>query len=434
MKLNSNKAKGIFFIAVIASLFIAALVQVSSQENVRYSDLEKQEIGSDAESQDSLKEYYGEVLGSVKTEAKFNTIATKDEIAVLNVTIDGKDRRILTRLHNATGTIAQQQDLTNAKLVRTESLVVLGNISLKGVLFSEIDGSFGARRLADIKSTTLRHADEGFSRLINGKANVSVNPVLRELIDGYNVYLSAEGLTKGIYVAEKNRDYFVIKSINSNSNIAFSWMLSGISKRYEELNLNSEYGKQKGIEITAEINFENGTTRVIINGLDKIIALANSSIQGNNNSAQTNNSNQNQSIGLITGNLVDEFGLETDLGRILGNATPLPNLSVDNATTAQNNTLISNETGIISNESVSTGLINASLTPSNALEFILYSTNEEFIVSQVSSVTGLSVLQAKKLINFDYLSPVNFEDEIIESAPKLDFIEKVNGSVIIRLG
>jgi len=64
----------------------------------------------------------------------------------------------------------------------------------------------------------------------------------------------------------------------------------------------------------------------------------------------------------------------------------------------------------------------------------LHSTNEEFIVNQVSSVTGLSVLQAKKLINFDYLGPVNFEDEAIESAPKLDFIEKVNGSVIIRLG
>ena len=120
MELNRNTAKGIFFTAIIASLFIAALAQVSSEENVKYSDLEKQAIGSDAESQDSLKEYYGEMLGSVKTEAKFNTIAIKDELAVLNVTIDGKDRRILTRLHNATGTIAaQQQDLTNAKLVRT---------------------------------------------------------------------------------------------------------------------------------------------------------------------------------------------------------------------------------------------------------------------------------------------------------------------------
>ena len=306
MKPGSNgMAKKIFFIAFTASMFIAALAGVSSEERVKYSELEKENIGSDAESQESLKDYYGDVLGSVKTEAKFNTIATKNEIAVLNVTIDGKDRRILTRMYigNATNT---QQNLSYSKLITAENLVVLGNISLKGILFSEVESSFGARRLLDIKSTTLRHTDEGFSRLINGKANVSINPILRELISGYNVFLSAEGLTKGIYVAEKTNSYFIVKSANANSNVGFSWMLSGKSKEFSDLRLNSEYGKARGIEITAEINFENGTTEVRIKGLDKIFALINktsnnsSNNPNKNNNTLDNNSNSNQGIALVT--------------------------------------------------------------------------------------------------------------------------------------
>jgi len=454
MKLN-NTVKRMFFILVVITLFFAATIQVSSDEKVKYSDLEKEEIGDDDESQEALQEYYGEILGTVKKKAKFNTIATQGDIAVLNVTINGKDRRILTRLRTAT--IFSGQNLLNATLIRTMNLIVLGNISLKGNLFFEAEKSFGLRRLYGLGSTTSRYVDEGFARLGNGKANVSINPVLRELISGYNVFLSAEGLTRGIYIAEKTSSYFVVKSINAGSNVGFSWMLRGIKKEVEE-KLSSEYGKEKGIGIKAEINFENGFTEVKITGLDKILGLINLSTGNNNSDAVQNNNSvnqtSNQSITLITGNLIDEFGLETDLGKILSDTTPsLPTIGEENndSSNNQNNDLNANETSneTISNETLqeSIGLDNitsnetfggnesiVSAPETFVLEFTLYSTNEEFIVSQIADITSLSLGEVRKLINFVYLEPIGFEDEIIEEQLSLDFIEKINGSVIIRLG
>ena len=453
MKLDKNNAvKKAFFIAVaVLILFIAALMQASSEEieKVKYTDLEKEELSDDYESQDLLKEYYGDLLGYVKKEdIKFNTIATKDSLAILNVTINGKDRRIFTRLN--TGTLYPAQSL--ADTITTTNLVVLGNISLKGNLFFDAEKSFGLRRFYGIGSTTSKYIDEGFARLANGKANVSVNPVLRELISSYNVFLSAEGLTKGIYVAEKTNSYFVVKSVNAKSNVGFSWMLSGVKQDFNE-KLGSEYGKEKSIGITAEIDFEAGTTEIKINGLNRIFELINKTLGQVSNNAlinETSGNITNQSMILITGNLVDEFGLETDLGRILGERAILPNLSetaetpLNNITgesitpvTAENITPVETAPDIglgnaTSNET--TAGLNETIR-SSVLEFTLYSTNEDFIISQVADVTGLSLSQAKKLINFVYFEPVNFEDETIEALqPPLDFIEKVNGSVIIRLG
>jgi hypothetical protein len=466
MNPDKNKiAKKVFFIAVVVSLFCVAIIQVSSDEElVKYSDLERQEIGNDSESQETLQEYYGEVLGSVKTEAKFNTIATKEDIAVLNVTIGGKDTRILTRVETAT---VSGQNLLNATLVRTINLIVLGNISLKGNLFFDAEKSFGLRRFYGVGSTTFRYIDEGFARLVNGKANVSINPALRELISGYNVFLSAEGLTKGIYVAEKTGSYFIVKSINPASNVGFSWMLRGVKKDSGE-KLDSAYGKEKGIGIRATINFEDGTTKIRIDGLDKIIELYNKTavrgITTRNETANTAALNKtanrtSRGITLVTGNLIDEFGLETDLGRILGEATPLPNLTEETGgdeiditeeeipsettlddtaeETISNETVLENiteDTLTVSETEPSTG-ISYTLQGTSVLEFMLYSTNEDFIISQVADVTGLSAGEVMKLINFVYAEPEGFEDETIEDLQlSLDYIEKVNGSVVIKLG
>lgn len=462
-KLKQNFWKKAFLIFAVIALFIAAVMQASSEEErVKYSDMEKEEINKDDGSQEALREYYADLLGYVGTNAKFNTIAAQDDIAVLNITIDGKDKRILTRLYK--GAIASsQQDLANAKLIRTESLVVLGNISLKGSLFFDSESIFGPRRLYGIGSTASRYVDEGFARLASGKANVSINPVLREMISGYNVFLSAEGITKGIYVAEKTNAYFVVKSVNANSNVAFSWMLSGARKGFDE-HLYSEYGREKGIEIKAEADFEKGMTKIKISGLDRILGLVNLSAAGNNNTSNesTNAGNEsanitisqgNQSITLITGNLVDEFGLETDLGRILGEAATLPeiggetplaeeettsNITEETTSSLDNITTIDGTTETIINETAIPEILNntnSNETITSVLEFTLYSTDEEFVISQIADVTGLSVEQVKKLITFAYMEPENFEDEIIEELqPSLDYIEKVNGSVIIRLG
>ena len=462
----NNWVRGIFFIFSIALFLLMGLVAVSAEEveKGRIAELEKDEI-NDGESQELLKDYYGNLLGYVGTK-KFNSIATKDNIAIINVTVNGRDRRILTKLHTAT--ILPAQDLTNAKLIMAENLVVLGNISLKGAFFSEVSNVFGSRRLFGLGSTTLRYVDEGFARLANGKANVSINPILRGLIKGYNVFLSAEGLTRGLYVAEKTDSYFIVNSINPNSNVGFSWMLRGVRKEYED-KLRSQYGREKDIDITATINHENSTTRIRIDGLDKILALVkdtsgnipinegiditiNETINNTNNesysnSNQNNESNTNvQGLNLITGNLLDEFGLETDLGTILGNATPLPTLpdvdeDVDNDeesyedTNLNDSLIIGNETsGINDTLSNETSSETSPVQEISILEFTLYSADEDLVIGQVSDVTGLSVEQVKKLINFVYLEPEGFEDEDITVEPSLDFIEKVDGSVIIRLG
>lgn len=451
MKKNNFTVRYTGIIIVMLILFIITLAQVSSEEKVRISELEKEEINKDDGSQELLREYYGSLLGYVGTNAKFNNIATKDNIAIINVTINGRDRRILTKLH--TGNIlSTQQDITNAKLIRTENLVVLGNISLKGLLFSEVDSLYGSRRLFGVESTTLRYVDEGVSRLINGEAKVSINPILAELIFGYNVFLSAYGLTQGLYVAEKSNAYFVVKSLNKDSNVGFSWMLSGLRNNHYEGHLVSLYGKEKNIEITATIDYENGSTYVKISGLSEILLLVdeatvfitinesdnnqtNGSNNETNNNNQNNNSNNNgnnQGIKLITGNLVDEFGLETDLGGILSETAPeLPAIGDDNSNNNndQNNNLNNDnniDDNLISNNQTSGEI--------STLEFVLYSVDEGFIVDQISSATELNSAEVRKLISFVYAEPRGFSDEVIDPKLELSFIEKVNGSVIIKLG
>ena len=61
----------------------------------------------------------------------------------------------------------------------------------------------------------------------------------------------------------------------------------------------------------------------------------------------------------------------------------------------------------------------------SVLELTLYGVDEDFIISQVSDVTGLSLGQVKKLINFVYEEPTGFEDEIVDLQQSLEFIEKI---------
>jgi len=432
--------KTLFIISLIIVLFVAGLLQVVSEGKTLISELEKTEISQDQESQDLLKEYYGELLGYVKEKSKFNSIASKGDLAVLSVTIDGKDKRILTRLRTATlfpGQIGLQDPL------EAKNLLVFGNISLKGILFADIDKSYGERSFFGVDSTTLRYVDEGFARIVDGKANISINPILRELIDRYNVFLTAEGLTKGIYVSEKTESYFIVKSVNPDSNVGFSWMLRGIRNKFRDEYLNSKYGQDKGIKITATINIESGSTDVKIEGLDNIFKLVNET--SNNNEIIDNNSinetiNNNEAdenltiietdnitaLGSITGQVIDEAGLETDLSGILGDPVDLSDVLEDNG----------EETGL--NETTSIVEINDSVNLTEevtVLEFTIFSVDEDYILDQIAFVTGLRVKQVRKLVDFIYKEPEGFGDEVIEDVVGFpEGIEKINGSIIIRVG
>ncbi|MEK6876814.1 MAG: hypothetical protein AABX63_05335, partial [Nanoarchaeota archaeon] len=362
------------------------------------------------------------------------------------------DRRIITKL--ATGVVLPKiADKLLAAVLEADNVTVFDYLRILGKTIFSAATSFGERHFYGVESSEAKYADEGFSRLANGRANVSVNPVLRELISRYNVYLSAEGLTRGIYVAEKSSSYFVVKSVNENSNVGFSWMLSGV-KKVADGKLESIYAERLGIDITATINNENGTATIMIYGLDKILELVNKynnqitdNITSNNSNSQNNsignetnqnnnpivgetnnnenNPNNGQGIQVITGNVIDEFGLENDLGGILSdtpqtlpeignpdiniNNIPVNGNANNNQNEAANNNLINNNGN---DNSILNAIINnisdgnqtpANETPANetdepVLEFTLFSTDEELIVNEISTVTGLHINDVRKLV------------------------------------
>src|SRR3989338_4899176 len=175
-KMKDSAKKVFLLVMIISTLFVAALALASSEEEkIKYSELEKEEVREG--SQEALQDYYSDVIEDAGR-AEFNTIASTGNIAIINVTIDGQDKRILTKLNM--GTVVQQSNLTN--FIETISLLVRGNISLKGLLISAFNNDFGERNVYDIKSASSRYIDEGFARLYNGTANVSINPILREQI------------------------------------------------------------------------------------------------------------------------------------------------------------------------------------------------------------------------------------------------------------
>jgi hypothetical protein len=443
-------------VLLVASIvFLVSLMHVNAQETnlTKIGDLEKEAI--DQESNDALKEYYGEIFGIVGPGTRFNNIATKENIAILNVTIDGRDRRILTKL--ATGVVLPKiTDTLFALRLQANNITVIDNLKVLGKTLFSAMASFGERTFYEVAGSEAKYVDEGFSRLANGKANISVNPSLRELITGYNVYLSPEGLTQGIYVSEKSASHFIVNGLNPESNVGFTWMLRGV-KKDSNLKFGSSYAENKGISITASVNTENETTKVTINGLDKIRILINETpevvnesvdVSANETLNQTNANETNQTgsfgsgIQLITGNVVDEFGLETDLGQILGN---ISTITQNTTSDAENNTAINDTIEEVINDTNNNSGVNVTLIDpvinvsgtidSNSLEFTLYSLDEEFIIGEISTVTGLSASEVRKLITFVYENPVGFSDEVIEpQVSQIEGIEKVNGSVIVRLG
>lgn len=386
---KSNSIRKFLTAVFLVVLSVIIVLQASSQETEKYSDLKKENISE--ESNEALKEYYGSVLSTIGEESKFNTISTKEGIAILNVTVDGRDRRILTRLSKGIAIQKPSTDIIYAQLIQSYNLTVLGNLEISGKEFFLLETDYGSRNFFSIKAPSERLIDEGNSRLTDGIANVSINPIFAELAKSYNVYLSPRGLTKGLYVAEKASDYFVVKGVNKKSNVAFSWLLSGsLSDKLYEQSVEDDLG------IRVIIDSEAGTAEIEIIGLTS----ANSSF----------------SYDLITGNVV----LEEDLSAILEDIpTPLPTIEKDKV--KEN---VTNE--ILLNESQNTNV--------KGIKFRLYKTDEGYIIQQIVSVTGLTPEAVKSRINFSYKVPEDFADEQVEEYPQMKGIESSNGSIVIRLG
>ena len=296
--MNNKKFK--VLICVIFMLIAAAAIlslSVGAEEKTKYSDLEKENISD--ESGNILKEYYGSILGTIGSKSKFNTISAKDNIAIINLTIDGKDRRILTRLSNGISFGSY-----NLALGTVNNLTVIGNLAINGLAYYKIDTDFGERKWFGTAELHPSFTDEGTSRLFNGTANVSINPVFRNVIDNYKVYLSPQGRTQGIWVAEKTKDYFIVKSFNAKSNVKFSWMVSGDRKGYQAL----EY------DITATIDYEAKTSQVNISDYN----LTNAALIITGNIVGIGNLSNNADKNVYTIDNVDEYNIIEDVSLKLG--------------------------------------------------------------------------------------------------------------------
>jgi len=173
------------------------------------------------------------------------------------------------------------------------TLTIVGNFSATGTKSAVVNTSYGMRKLYAIESPDIRFYDQGRAKLKNGIANISLDPIFIETVEpDYQVFLSPDARTKGIYTAEKAKEYFIVKSFNPNSNIQFSWLVSALRKGYRDSRMDSERKEEN--EITAVIDEENKITNIEIN----------KNLNENNNALGKNaNSETNE----ITGKVTDEI-------------------------------------------------------------------------------------------------------------------------------
>jgi hypothetical protein len=161
-----------------------------------------------------------------------------------SLTVDGNGSKTPLTIKNdistSTSVIVNISDAaTNVSCTITEA----GDLGCSGTK-SAIVGleGYGERKLFAVESSSVRHVDEGRAILRNGFANITLDPIFVETIEGdYNVYLTPEknaprserGAFFSLYVAEKSKDYFVVKS-NRKNNAIFSWMVSAYRSGYSE--------------------------------------------------------------------------------------------------------------------------------------------------------------------------------------------------------
>ncbi|MBI3026515.1 hypothetical protein HYY70_00225, partial [Candidatus Woesearchaeota archaeon] len=318
----------------------------------------------------------------------------------------------------------------------------VGNFFCKGTKSAVVDTSYAQRKLFAVESPDVRHIDEGRAKLTNGFANVSIDPIFKETIEGnYNVYLTPEGKTKALYVHEKTRDYFIVKD-TASTNAVFSYIISAYRKGYESKRFDS--GSE--ISIVATVDETAKVTDVEVKG---------SSEQDNSINNQTT---ANLSSNSITGNAINELGLETDLSNILepsGNATSPTGTSTPQTTSV----ILENNSSSASGESATTDQTTDTIqeqTEEQAIygnkiieiaenKFTINSIDEDEIIEKIKEKTKLEKDKIKRAIKFKKKEPVKpeIEDDIEEEQivtttvvqqAQMPYITKVNGSVIIRIG
>ena len=117
------------------------------------------------------------------------------------------------------------------------SYKVLGGGSVSTMVRDEIGNN---RILHATETPEILFEDFGSSKLVNGEAYISIDPILARNIyvdEKYpiRVFIQLEGDCNGVFVTEKTKNGFKVKELQSGtSNVAFSWNL--VANRADALN------------------------------------------------------------------------------------------------------------------------------------------------------------------------------------------------------
>jgi hypothetical protein len=136
-------------------------------------------------------------------------------------------------IDRATGNVGMGADASSGT-----RLMVYGNFTATGTKAATVHTRrFGQRKLYAAESPEVRFFDEGLARLQDGVARVELDPIFLETIEGdYLVHVTPYGAAS-LYVAEIGHDYFVVKSLDGQSDVAFAWRLSATRKGYAGVRL-----------------------------------------------------------------------------------------------------------------------------------------------------------------------------------------------------
>jgi len=97
---------------------------------------------------------------------------------------------------------------------------------------------YGERKVFCTEAPESRFYDEGMAQLTNGKAKVTLDPKFLATIEqeNYIIHLTPYG-PSDLYVADRQKDAFVVKAREGKKDCRFSWRLSSIRKNHDDTRL-----------------------------------------------------------------------------------------------------------------------------------------------------------------------------------------------------
>lgn len=96
--------------------------------------------------------------------------------------------------------------------------------------------------------------DYGKGQLEKGIVKIELDPIYREAVSDYEVFVTLKDDCKGVYISEKETDYFIVKELQEGrSDACFVYQIVGKRKGYEGIRLEA-YNQSEELK-TAKAEF-----------------------------------------------------------------------------------------------------------------------------------------------------------------------------------